>query len=68
MFNISQKVADDTIFRINKLIDGNTKNIIEKAYKKSIEKLIFCLRDNMKVDDFKNFIDIIEKKYLDEDI
>lgn len=68
VFNISQKVADDTIFRINKLIDGNTKNIIEKAYKKSIEKLIFCLRDNMKVDDFKNFIDIIEKKYLDEDI
>ncbi len=68
IFNISQKAADDTIFRINKLVNNDTKNIVEKASKKSIEKLIFCLRDNMDNDDFKNFINILEKNYLSEDI
>ena len=68
VFYISQKVADDTIFRVNKLIDDNSKNIVEKATKKSIEKLIFCLRDNMDNNDFKNFINILEQNYLSEDI
>ncbi|WP_317368753.1 glutamyl-tRNA reductase [uncultured Tyzzerella sp.] len=68
IFEISQKVADDTILRINKLVDDNTKNIVEKSSKKSIEKLIFCLRDNMKPRDFKNFMNILEKNYLNEDI
>lgn len=68
VFNISQKVADDTITRIDKMIDDNTKNIVERASKKSIEKLIFCLRDNMQSNDFKKIIDIIEENYLDEEI
>ncbi len=68
VFYISQKVADDTIFRVNKLIDDNSKNIVEKATKKSIEKLIFCLRDNMDNNDFKNFINILEQNYLSEGI
>ena len=68
VFDISQKVADDVIFRVNKLLDDDAKNIVEKASKKSIEKLIFCLRDNMQAKDFKNFIDIIEKNYLNEDM
>lgn len=68
IFSISQKMADDTIFRINKLVNNDTKNIVEKASKKSIEKLIFCLRDNMDNEDFKNFINILEKNYLGEDI
>ncbi|WP_250278649.1 glutamyl-tRNA reductase [[Clostridium] colinum] len=68
VFDISQKVSDDTIFRINKLVDDNTKNIVEKASKKSVEKLIFCLRDNMDTKDFKNIINILEKNYLNEDI
>ena len=61
-------MADDTIFRINKITDYNTKNIVEKASKKSVEKLIFCLRGNMKLDDFKNFIKIKKKNYLDDNI
>lgn len=68
VFHISQKVADDVIFRVDKLLDCETKSIVEKSSKKSIEKLIFCLRDNMEVKDFKNFINIIEKNYLNEDI
>lgn len=66
IFAISQKVTDDTIFRINKLIDNDIKNIIEIHSKKSIEKLIFCLRDNMDSVDFKNFINILEKSYLND--
>lgn len=68
IFNLSQKISDDIILRINKLIDNNTKDFVEKASKKSIEKLIFCLRDNMEINDFKNLIYILEKNYLDEDI
>lgn len=68
VFNLSQKISDDIILRINKLIDNNTKDFVEKASKKSIEKLIFCLRDNMEINDFKNLIYILEKNYLDEDI
>lgn len=68
IFNLSQKISDDIILRINKLIDNNTKDFVEKASKKSIEKLIFCLRDNMEINDFKNLIYILEKNYLDGDI
>lgn len=68
IFNLSQKISDDIILRINKLIDNNTRDFVEKASKKSIEKLIFCLRDNMEINDFKNLIYILEKNYLDEDI
>ena len=68
IFNLSQKISDDIILRINKLIDNNTKDFVKKASKKSIEKLIFCLRDNMEINDFKNLIYILEKNYLDEDI
>ncbi len=68
VFNLSQKISDDIILRINKLIDNNTKGFVEKASKKSIEKLIFCLRDNMEINDFKNLIYILEKNYLDEGI
>lgn len=68
IFNLSQKISDDMILRINKLVDNNTIEFVEKASKKSIEKLIFCLRDNMEINDFKNLIYILEKNYLDEDI
>lgn len=68
IFNLSQKISDDIILRINKLVDNNTIEFVEKASKKSIEKLIFCLRDNMEINDFKNLIYILEKNYLDEDI
>lgn len=68
IFLISQKVTDDTIFRLNKLIDNDIKNIIEIHSKKSIEKLIFCLRDNMDSADFKKFINILEKFYLNDNI
>lgn len=68
IFNLSQKISDDMILRINKLVDNNTIEFVEKASKKSIEKLIFCLRDNMEINDFKNLIYILEKNYLDGDI
>lgn len=68
IFNLSQKISDDIILRINKLVDNNTIEFVEKASKKSIEKLIFCLRDNMEINDFKNLIYILEKNYLDGDI
>lgn len=68
IFNLSQKISDDIILRINKLVDNNTIDFVEKASKKSIEKLIFCLRDNMEINDFKNLIYILEKNYLDGDI
>lgn len=68
IFDTSQKVADDLIFRINKMIDNDKKSIIENASKKSVEKLLFCLRDKMDNDDFKNVIDILQKYYLDEDM
>lgn len=68
VFNLSQKISDDIILRINKLVDNNTIDFVEKASKKSIEKLIFCLRDNMEINDFKNLIYILEKNYLDGDI
>lgn len=68
VFDISQKFADDTIFRINKLIDNENKQLVEKATKKSAEKLLFCLRDNLNPEDFKNIVSIIEKNYINEDM
>lgn len=68
VFDISQKFSDDVIFRINKLVDEKNKEIIEKATKKSAEKLLFCLRDNLKPEDFKNIVSVIEKNYVNEDI
>ena len=67
IFEIGQKFSQDSIARVNKFLDDKNKEYLEVASKKEIEKLIFCLRDNLEVEDFKKVINVLEEKYLKED-
>lgn len=64
VFNISKNVADNTIFRVNKMFDDIEKNSIHNASKKSVQKLLFCLRDNLESSEFKKVLDALENNYL----
>lgn len=67
ILKIGQKVADDTLHRLCNN-SYNDPSHINNACKKSVQKLMFMLRDEMDHDLFEQVISNIKRGYLDGEI